>query len=305
MGRVFLSVCAVVLALGLGGLSPPQGKAGEKAGEASQPQQSAPQPIATPKADDPERLYAACRQGQADRNSDLCAQWYAADSAYDASIWARRTGWFTGLGLIVGAITMAAAICAALFAKEAANHTRDGAKAAAMAVNRPWIKLTVLEFGPMVIGGNQIGQREITGAVKYELECSGDAPAARVMAFPRFAAQSALDSGLSQGLAVQTVLDDLRGNRMKNPTFGRVMFPGDKHIETWEFGVEKGDLPEGPFFLFLGVGVSYDYGAVSSETVEGFTVVNLDSEKLAFDRTPKFITAERLQLQELRSNHVT
>jgi hypothetical protein len=130
MGRIILWVCAIVVALGLAGASPPQGKAGEQPRETTRPQQPADRAAALPKADDPERLYAACRQGEAKRNSDLCAQWYAADSAKEASIWSRRTGWFTGIGLIVGAITMVAAICAALFAKEAANHTADGARAA-------------------------------------------------------------------------------------------------------------------------------------------------------------------------------
>ncbi len=130
MGRIFFSICALVVAMGLVGASPPVGDAGERATETNQVQQPAPEPAATPKADDPERLYAACSEREANRHSDLCAQWYAADSAYEASIWTRRTGWFTGIGIVVGAVTMVAAIGAALFAKEAANHTKDGTEAA-------------------------------------------------------------------------------------------------------------------------------------------------------------------------------
>lgn len=120
-------IIGFVVALGLAGVSPPQGKAREQANQARQPQQPAAQVAAAPKADDPERLYAACHQGEANRDSDLCAQWYAADSAYEASIWTRRTGWITGVGLLVGAITMGAAIAAALFARDAADHTKRSA----------------------------------------------------------------------------------------------------------------------------------------------------------------------------------
>jgi len=131
MGRITLTISGAVVALCLAGASPPQGKAGQQPSQATQPQQRAADAATAPKADDPERLYAACSQGEANRNSDLCAQWYAADSAYEAATWGRRTGWFTGLGLIIGAVTMGAAICAALFAKEAADHTKTSADHAA------------------------------------------------------------------------------------------------------------------------------------------------------------------------------
>lgn len=125
MGRTPLSICAVVVAMGLlAGAPPPNQGAAEQHSQAEQSEQQTGPPVATPEAQKADALYVACKKGEANRNSDLCAQWYAADSAYEASIWSRRTGWFTGLGLIVGAITMGAAIAAALFAKYAADHTR-------------------------------------------------------------------------------------------------------------------------------------------------------------------------------------
>lgn len=138
MGRMLLTICGVALAAALAAFSPPGGSA-EKQG--SQSVQPVGPTVPTPKADSSNATVAACRQGEVNRNSDLCAQWYAADSARESAIWSRRTGWFTGVGLIVGAVTMAAAVFAALFAKEAAEHTRDGADAAHQA-NRPWLTVS-------------------------------------------------------------------------------------------------------------------------------------------------------------------
>lgn len=150
MGRMLLTIGGAVLAIALAAALPLQGKASEQAG--GNPVQAAlPSAAASTQADDPERLYASCRQGETNRNSDLCAQWYSADGTHEAATWARRTGWFTGLGLIVGTITMVAAIFAALFAKEAAAHTKAGADAANQA-NRPWL---VVSANPNFVSTNQ------------------------------------------------------------------------------------------------------------------------------------------------------
>lgn len=148
MGRLLLSICALVVAVGLTGASPPQ-------------------------APNPNPLYAACEKGEANRQSDLCAQWYAADSAQEASIWSRRTGWFTGLGLVVGAVTMVAAIFAALFAKNAAEHTKRGADIAEKAwlgMERPFI---IVE----VTGQRKTGGAGLVFPVEYILANVGRVPA--------------------------------------------------------------------------------------------------------------------------------
>jgi hypothetical protein len=66
----------------------------------------------------------SCKRGEDDRLSDLCAQWKAADAAYDAARW----GWWQmilgALGLIVGGGTLIAAVAAAFFAKEAAEAAK-------------------------------------------------------------------------------------------------------------------------------------------------------------------------------------
>lgn len=72
-----------------------------------------------------------CEKGKDNRRSDLCAQWKAADAANLAAQVALRVG--IG-GLLVGALTLAAAVAAALFARKAALETEKGAQAAMEAV---------------------------------------------------------------------------------------------------------------------------------------------------------------------------
>lgn len=54
-------------------------------------------------------LNRPCQPGADERTSDLCAQWKAADAAYDAAWWAKFSGWFGGLGLVLtlGAVGVA------------------------------------------------------------------------------------------------------------------------------------------------------------------------------------------------------
>jgi hypothetical protein len=73
---------------------------------------------------------SGCKAGQDNRNSDLCAQWKAADAANDAAKWnwwQMIAGFF---GLLVGAGTLFFAARAAHWAKEAASHTQTGANEA-------------------------------------------------------------------------------------------------------------------------------------------------------------------------------
>lgn len=75
-----------------------------------------------------------CPDRQDRRNSDLCAQWKAADAAASQA----RIGW---IGLLLSTATMAAAVAAAKFARDAARETQRGAVAAEQTLqnNRAWI----------------------------------------------------------------------------------------------------------------------------------------------------------------------
>ncbi len=86
-------------------------------------------------AQKPSRTEMPCQTGELDRNSDLCAQWKAADAAADAAQSSRdqvSIGW---IGLILGAITMGAAIAAAFYAKRAADVGKETIKLE----YRPWL----------------------------------------------------------------------------------------------------------------------------------------------------------------------
>lgn len=73
---------------------------------------------------------AGCEAGQDARNSDLCAQWKAADAAKESADWTRRTFWLGCLGAFIGIATFCAAGYAAWYAKQAADETRRTANAA-------------------------------------------------------------------------------------------------------------------------------------------------------------------------------
>jgi hypothetical protein len=69
-----------------------------------------------------------CARGIYDEQSDLCAQWKAANAAErgaDAAKWSVVIGW---VGVLLGLVTMGAAIAAAIFAKRAADANRAANK---------------------------------------------------------------------------------------------------------------------------------------------------------------------------------
>ena len=68
-----------------------------------------------------------CQPGQDDRQSDLCAQWKAADAAAESARWNFWTFIASIIGIIVGGGTLFAAWRAAHWAKEAAKHTETSA----------------------------------------------------------------------------------------------------------------------------------------------------------------------------------
>ncbi len=94
---------------------------------------------------------AGCKAGQDARNSDLCAQWKAADATWTSAVWTERTFWLGMLGTIIGAFTLTAAGFAAWYAREAARHTKAGADAADEAVRLAKVQdrphLIIIEIG--------------------------------------------------------------------------------------------------------------------------------------------------------------
>ena len=125
MGRMLLSICAVVVAMGLGGLQQADQPGRADSGQAPSGAQVA-SPVVPPPQPSPDIEDPGCERGQDDRGSDLCAQWKAADAARSSA----NAAWWLGIvGLMIGGLTLWAASRAAHWAKEAARHTEDGAKA--------------------------------------------------------------------------------------------------------------------------------------------------------------------------------
>lgn len=172
MGRVLLLIVGFVVALGLAGALTPNGHAQPEKAQPTQERPKAEPPSPPNEGRSGNQLNADCRPGEDNRQSDLCAQWKAADSAASAAIW-------TKYGVLVGLATMLAATVAAAYARLAANHTRDGAKAAwaAEKVTRESAErqlrayLTMERFGS---NGVKVGEKIL---VFIEARNSGGTPA--------------------------------------------------------------------------------------------------------------------------------
>lgn len=283
MGRILGLICAVVVAVGLAGASPTQ------------------VPNLNP-------LYAACEKGEANRQSDLCAQWHAADSAREAAIWTRRVGWFTGIGLLIGAVTMGAAIAAAMFAKQAADHTRAGAlssakmvteaekttKAAADAVevsrqamiaqDRAWITVSATITKPLVFDDDSI-TTEI--AVTYKNIGASPATNVSIIFANIYPSSSEASRAVSQNTQWKTHISVFTWR-------ARVMFPKEKHrevysaimpvarfhesiIEMADYGREQGDtdvIDTGHPAIVVGVEYALAGERKRRVTIAGFVLLN-------------------------------
>lgn len=126
------SVCAIVGLVLLGAASPPQnpGQAIRAASERSSKADIARIALALGTLPQAERRDTGCEQGHDDRKSDLCAQWKAANAAYESAVWTQRTFWLGIVGAVIGSATLAAAGCAAWWAGSAARETAKGSQAA-------------------------------------------------------------------------------------------------------------------------------------------------------------------------------
>lgn len=126
-----------------------------------------------PKSEAPDR---GCRPGQDDRQSDLCAQWKAADAATESARWTLWTLIATGFGLVIGGGTLFAAWRAAHWAKKAADHTETGATAAIEAA-RESRDANAIAREALVVGGR--AWLKVDAAILGTLEITGDPPEVR------------------------------------------------------------------------------------------------------------------------------
>lgn len=75
-------------------------------------------------ANKPNEETKPCPKGEDNRQSDLCAQWKAADASAESSLWTERTFYLGVGGFLVGLLTLGAAGAAAYFAWSAAEQAR-------------------------------------------------------------------------------------------------------------------------------------------------------------------------------------
>ncbi|MCC6829531.1 MAG: hypothetical protein IT550_15010, partial [Novosphingobium sp.] len=189
------------------------------------------------KAVEPDITTTPCRSGEDHRESDLCAQWKAADAAKIAAVAAWIIG---GLGVLVGGATLVAAIQAAKYAKKAADHTEIGAKAAidsaketatankiARELARPWITIGCKLTRCQIYNGTLL----IDGEILFKN--IGDTPAA---AFANFHSAHLLHDNLGGEIfdfyhKARSVTDD---------TLGISLLPGEEMVEyfTWDLDLE-------------------------------------------------------------------
>lgn len=128
-------VALIVTCLGLGMYVGAVGLGERGHDQATEQSQQAAQPkAAAPEEPRGEPGNPPCEQGEDNRESDLCAQWKAADAAAKSATWTEETYQLGVWGLRVGFLTFLAALVAALYARKAAHETGKGATAALEAV---------------------------------------------------------------------------------------------------------------------------------------------------------------------------
>ncbi|MEG8044073.1 hypothetical protein O6V14_10380 [Sphingomonas faeni] len=211
------------------------------------------------------------------KNSDvaaLCAQWKAADAAKssaDASWW---TVYFAGFGIALAAITMAAAIAAAYFAKKAAYENKRSANAAHDA-NRPWLDVDVKLRGVCV----NYDRKGYSLQLEVRPLNAGVAPAIDVREQVQCLFYAPKDGDLlsfnlaARDQALQNCADAVAAKLHEERDAGLTVFPGRTqplYIETfvpWDF---SDGYPSGLAWLIVGLRYSFPEG--SGETIKLFSV---------------------------------
>lgn len=125
-----IALIAVVIVAAITNLSSPKKNDGyphqqEPGGALAGPIPPSPRPLE--EGDRPKDYEKPCAEGEENRNSDLCAQWKAADAAKESADWTGRTFFLGIFGTVIGGLTLLAAGFAAWYARHAAIETRRSA----------------------------------------------------------------------------------------------------------------------------------------------------------------------------------
>jgi len=211
--------------------------------------------------------YNPCDSKEENRNSDLCAQWKAADAARESADWTRRTFYVSIVGGIIAFLTLAAAVAAAVFAKLAADHTAEGAiqaKRSAEAAENTFLKLErpyvfPQDVGTIMIpfGGPASGNR---WRMQFPIINYGKTPAVLTRVTAKFmmlamplTKEKMADSNIAPG---QTEVDNenlSRGLGTGDKYEARISLPYQIKIDCYEtYGRPDFSGPE-QLFLFLSI----------------------------------------------------
>lgn len=122
---IFAAVCGLLLASGSSASEQRSSTGGSNYKQIAERLERIDQSIRKSNAPDP-----GCQPTAPNRQSDLCAQWKAADAGQQAANAADRATFQNWLSILLGAATLASAVAAALYAKRAALATEATVKIA-------------------------------------------------------------------------------------------------------------------------------------------------------------------------------
>lgn len=127
----------------------------------------------------PSEYYRPCEQNGQDHNSDLCAQWKAADAARDAADWT-KWGFWAGLAGVIGLLWTLYYTRGAVVASAAAlEHARKVSRADL----RPWLLHSGFEVVRFKNGRSPDGQIAYGLLARMQLINTGKSPATNAKLF--------------------------------------------------------------------------------------------------------------------------
>jgi hypothetical protein len=255
----------------------------------------------TPESEATNTPDTGCNQGEDNRHSDLCAQWKAADAAFDAAKWAWLQFISGIIGIALGAGTLFAAIAAAFYARHAAQETKRSADAALMAnantiraisqerehaqeqrkisqaeleimksQNRPWIAVSAKPAGSIeILNGTQP-----TINVTLSVENVGSLPARFITSFTFAEIIGPLQ--MSHHHFAKLIKDhgEMENFMKAFGAGGNIYFPGEKNIFKLSIAIKNWDntpLPSETGAIVVG-GVTQYYNG-DSACYTGFAYV--------------------------------
>ena len=187
-----------------------------------------------------------CLAGRDDRQSDLCAQWKAADAAHASAQWTSRSFWLALIGTVIGGGTLFAAVAAAFYARHAAREagrSADIASSAMVMSERAWITVELFADGDLTF--------DRTGGcglfVFLRIKNIGRTPALNVHTGMDMIPMEQNHTGDVAAFAAE--------RRSRDQSSSRTLLPGDSYDRKW--GLSLDDWTTSPYATVIGC-VTYE-----------------------------------------------